>query len=130
MVKGRGFEKKLDDYGVDYVVFLDPDLIRRPNDLQTNIVSYLSRNAGWKLLFWDDKSFLFVRDIPKFKDAIDKYEYKIINSYNFMFFSQEFEKKVKDDPARAKQEIERKIAAEPEGFILRSMLQVVQKYIK
>lgn len=130
MSKGRGFEKKLEDYGVDYVIFLDPDLIRRPKDLQGNIVSYLSRNPGWKMLFWDDKSYLFVKDIPKFKDAIEKYEYRIINSYNFMFYPQEFEKKVIENPARAKEEMDRKIRTEPEGFILRSMLPLVQKYVK
>lgn len=130
MVKSRGFEKKLDDYGVDYVVFLDPDLIRRPKDLQTNIVSYLARNPGWKLLFWDDKSFLFVRDIPKFADAINKYEYKILNSYNFMFYPQEFDKKVKEDPERAKLELNRKIASDPQGFIMESIRQAFQKIIR
>ncbi|RPI18777.1 MAG: hypothetical protein EHM58_03975 [Ignavibacteriae bacterium] len=130
MVKGRGFEKKLDDYGVDYVVFLDPDLIRRPKDLQTNIVSYVSRNPGWKLVFWDDKSFLFVKDIPKFADVINKYEYRILNPYNFIFHQQEFDKKMKEDPERAKQELDRKIKTEPRGYILSGIHQFSQKYFK
>jgi hypothetical protein len=39
-------------------------------------VSYFARNSEWNI-FWDDKSMLFLKDIPKFKDVINKYEYRV-----------------------------------------------------
>jgi hypothetical protein len=129
MMKGRGFEKKMEDYGMDYILFLDPDLVRRPKDLQTNIVSFASRNPNWKLVFWDDKSFLFVKNIPKFAELIKNKEYKILNPYNFLFYPQEFEKMLKDDPQTAKNELERKLQAEPNGLIYGSINQYAQQFL-
>jgi hypothetical protein len=130
MMKGKGFEEKMDDYGMDYVLFLDPDLVRRPKDLQTNIVSFAARNPNWKLVFWDDKSFLFVKNIPKFADLISRKEYKILNPYNFLFYHQEFEKKLKEDPQASKTELERKAKEEPNGLIYGSINQYAQQFLR
>jgi hypothetical protein len=121
MMKYAGFEKKLDDYGFDYVIYLDPDLIRRPNDLKSNIVSYLSKNKNWKLVFWDDKSMLFLKDEPKFTDIKNKYEYRVLNPFSALFTRNEFEQSAKQDLQRTEEELKRKFETEPQGVIFQSM---------
>lgn len=116
-----GFEKKLNDRGVDYVVFLDPDLIRRPNDLKRVIVNYLSRNPEWKLVFWDDKSMLFVKNIPKFADVISKHEYKVFQPYTALFHQKEFEINYKSNPEAAANERKRKTDTEPNGYLFKAI---------
>jgi hypothetical protein len=121
MQMAPGFEKKLEERGVDYVVYLDPDLIRRPNDLKRLVTNYFSRNPNWKLVFWDDKSMLFLKNVPKFAGVISKYEYRVMNPYTALFFKPEFDNNIKLDPARTKEEIDRKIQAEPNGFLFKSL---------
>jgi hypothetical protein len=129
MVKAPGFEKKMEKYGFDYVIYLDPDLIRRQNEMKQIIVSYLSTNPEWKLVFWDDKSFLFLKNIPKFSDVIKKYEYKILNPYIAIFNTQEFSKNIVNNPERAKEELKRKAEAEPNGYIYRGMDAIAKKLL-
>lgn len=116
-----GFEKKLEERGVDYVLYLDPDLIRRPGDLKTIIVNYLSNNSGWKLVFWDDRSLLYVKDIPKFQELISKYQYKVFEPYSALFNMPLFEKRIKDNPDIARNEINRMAAIEPDGYFFRNL---------
>jgi hypothetical protein len=125
-----GFDKKLDEYGVDYIIYLDPDLIRRPNDLKSFITSYASRNDNWKLVFWDDKSMLFLRNIPKYADIINKFEYKVFRPYNALFFQKEFEQNLKDNLETAKNEIKRKADTDPNGFMFKAMKDIAAKTLK
>ncbi|MCY7361671.1 MAG: hypothetical protein LH629_06320, partial [Ignavibacteria bacterium] len=77
--KKPGFENKLKQYEIDYSFYLAPDLVRAPKEMEQTIVSYFSKKSDdWKLVFWDDKSFLFLKNEPKFKEIIDKYEYKYV----------------------------------------------------
>lgn len=119
-----GFERKLEERGVDYIVYLDPDLIRRPNDLKRLVTSYFARSSKWKLVFWDDKSMLFLKNIEKFSDVINRYEYRIMNPYTFMFHKPEFESGIRQDPGRAKEELKRKHETEPGGFLLQNLNQL------
>lgn len=121
MVMQPGFEKKLEDRGVDYVVYLDPDLIRRPNDLKRLVTNYFSTNKKWKLLFWDDKSMLFVKDVPKFADVISKYEYKVIDPYDALFNKAEFENGIRLRPDMARLELKRKQDSEPNGYLFQNL---------
>lgn len=130
MVMQPGFERRLEERGVDYVVYLDPDLIRRPNELKRLITNYLSTNKKWKLLFWDDKSMLFVKDIPKFTDVINKFEYKIIDPYDFLFSKPEFENRIKLDPAAARNELNRKQITEPNGYLFQNLNTAAKKILQ
>ncbi len=122
MAKKTGFEKKLKDYDFDYFIYLAPDLVRAPNEMEQTIISYMSRHPEeWKLVFWDDKSFLFVKNLPKFKEVIDKYEYKYAAPYNFLYQKSVLEKAVTDDPEQLRSEIKRKTAQDPNGLIINSI---------
>jgi len=122
-----GFDKKLDEYGVDYIIYLDPDLIRRPNDLKGLVTAYFCRNENWKLVFWDDKSMLFVKNIPKFAELIRKYEYKIFNPYTAIFYQKEFEANIKANPDLTRNEMKRKADTEPAGFLSKGMSDIAVK---
>ncbi len=124
-----GFEKKLDEYGVDYVIYLDPDLVRRPDEMKRLIINYLSRKPAWKLVFWDDKSLLFLRDEPKYSEIINKYEYKILNPFIYYENSQEVLNKAKNDRDETKLEVDRKSQSEPNGFIFQNMKQNLIKIL-
>ena len=130
MVMQPGFEKKLEERGVDYVIYLDPDLIRRPNDLKRLVTNYFSTNKKWKLVFWDDKSMLFVKDIPKFSEVIQKYEYKVLDPYDALFNRADFESNVKQNPDAVKLEVKRKLDTEPNGFLFQTLNQAVNKIMQ
>lgn len=127
MVMAPGFEKKLEERGVDYVIYLDPDLIRRPNDLKRLITNYFSTNKNWKLVFWDDKSMLFVKDIPKFAEIISKYEYKVLDPYSALFNKSEFENNIRQNPDALKNELKRKTETEPDGYLFQILNNAVNK---
>ncbi len=130
MTMQPGFEKKLEDRGVDYIVYLDPDLIRRPNDLKRLVTNYFSTNKNWKLVFWDDKSMLFIKDIPKFTDIINKSEYKVIKPYSALFNKSEFENNIKSNPQLAKDELKRKSDLDPNGQLFQVLKQSANKVLQ
>ncbi|MGB9696633.1 MAG: hypothetical protein ACPL2D_05000 [Ignavibacteria bacterium] len=128
--KRPGFEKKLDEYGIDYAIYLAPDLVRDPAEMQKTVISYFCTSPDWKLVFWDDKSFLWVRNIPKFKDLIEKYEWKYITPYTYAYQRQVIEKGITENLERVKQEIQRKSSEDSKSIVLNSILTVFGNRIK
>jgi len=120
--KKPGFENKLKQYEIDYSFYLAPDLVRAPKEMEQTIVSYFSKKSDdWKLVFWDDKSFLFLKNEPKFKEIIDKYEYKYVTPYNFLYQKNILEKGLSENPEQFKKELQRKMSEEPNGLIISSI---------
>ena len=113
-----GFEQKINDYGIDYAIYLAPDLVRIPTEMQNSTISYFSRSEEWKLVFWDDKSFLFVKDTPAFKDVIEKYEYKYVTPYDFAYNKEKIQEGLTVDKERFKSEMDRKLSEDPNGLII------------
>jgi hypothetical protein len=121
--KRLGFEKKLKDYNFDYVIYLAPDLVRMPQEMEQTIISYLSKNSNeWKLIFWDDKSFLYVKNLPKFEDIINRFEYKYINQYNFYYLNNNIQKGLSEDKDQVKKEINRVLSENPQGIIINGII--------
>lgn len=117
--KKPGFENKIKQYDFDYSFYLAPDLVRGPKEMESTVISYFSKKSDeWKLVFWDDKSFLFVKNLPKFKEIIDKYEYKYVTPYNFLYQKNILDKGVSENPEQVKKEIQRKLSEEPNGVII------------
>lgn len=113
-----GFDEKIRNYGMDYFIYLAPDLVRVPQEMQTTPISYFSQNDEWKLVFWDDKSFLFVKNTPEFADIISKFEYKYVTPYNFAYNSAKLQEGLENDKGQFKKEYERKLFEEPNGLII------------
>jgi hypothetical protein len=126
-LKQSGFEKKIEMIGIDYVIYSVPYLTINATEIERNIISYLSRNnEKWKLVFWDDKSFLFVKNVPKFKDIIDRYEFKYVSPYNLIFNRTFLSDGFKNYREVVNNEMKRKISEEPSGIIIND----ITKYFK
>ena len=118
-LKKYGFELLLEKLNVDYVIYSTPYLIYNPGEIEKNIISYLAEeNNKWKLVYWDDRSFLFVKNIPKFKDIISQFEYKFVSPYNFLFEQKTLNEKYISDRLAVTGELRRKLIEEPDGIII------------
>lgn len=118
----KGFEEKLDKYGIDLVVYSLPYLTTSAGDIEKNLVAYLSKSEKWKLVYWDDKSFLFVKDVPAFAELIARNEYKYLTPTNYIFRREVVNNALKTDRQRVLNELQRKKAEEPGGKIINDML--------
>jgi hypothetical protein len=121
--KRPGFEQKVKDYNFDYALYLAPDLVRAPQEMEQTSISYFSKNPDWRLVFWDDKSFLWVKNEPKFSNVIENYTYKYLTPYNFVYNKPLLEKGIREDKETVKKELQRKMNEEPNGVIVNSFLQ-------
>ena len=123
-IDGRhaGFENKLDNYGIDYVMYSLPYLTTSAGDIEKNLIAYLSTSENWKLIYWDDKSFLYVRDTDKFREVISRNEYKYINPSNYIFHRNIITDALKNDKQRVVSELQRKQAEEPSGRLVNDMI--------
>jgi hypothetical protein len=126
-LKKAGFESLIDKYDIDYFIYSTPYLTVNAGEIEKNIISYLTiKNDKWKLVYWDDRSFLFVKNIPKFNDVIARCEYKYVSPYNFIFARNVLNNNYISDKITVKNEIERKLADEPNGILIND----IAKYYK
>jgi hypothetical protein len=110
------------------VIYSTPYLIYNPGEIEKNIISYLAEeNNKWKLVYWDDRSFLFVKNIPKFKDIISQFEYKFVSPYNFLFEQKTLNEKYISDRLAVTGELRRKLIEEPDGKIINDIAENFKK---
>jgi hypothetical protein len=128
--KQPGFEKKITEYGIDYAIYLAPDLVREPREMETSVISYFCTSPDWKLIFWDDKSFLWVKNEPKFQDLINKFEYKYITPYNYAYNKNLIDKGIRDDKEKVNSEVNRKLNETKDGIVINSILKVFGNRLK
>jgi hypothetical protein len=125
-----GHEKKIEDYNFDYAICVIPDIASEPQIMKMNVISYFAKNPDkWKLVFWNDRSLLFVRNSPKFQNIIDNYEYKLINPYNFYFQKNLIDNNIKNSKDIFFQELKRKQMEEPQGIFINTILRAYRSYI-
>lgn len=126
--KKQGFEALMDKYGFDYVIYNTPYLTVNASEIQRNIISYLSaQNTKWKLVYWDDKSFLFVKNEAKFEKIISKYEYKYVSPYNYLFAKDFINDKFVNDKETFVNELKRKLNDEPNGVFINTMMKTFKR---
>ncbi|MDD5362247.1 MAG: hypothetical protein PHN88_08950 [Ignavibacteria bacterium] len=114
--KQPGFENKLSSEGIEYVIYSNPYLSKNAAVIKKNLISYLCTNPDkWKLVYWDDKSFVFVKNTDKFHDIIKANEYKYISSYNLIFNADIIKSGMTSDKETLYNEYKRKLSEEPEG---------------
>ena len=98
-------------------------MVPAPQFMKDYVISYFILNQKqWKLVYWDDKSLLFLKDLPKFRNVISLYEYNYINPYNFVFNKNLIEMGVKDNNKTVYRELLRKKEEEPNGYFINYML--------
>jgi hypothetical protein len=128
-LKEQGYEFLLDTLGIDYVMYSTPYMTINASEIKFGIISYLSlADVKWKLIYWDDRSFLFVRNIPKFNDLINKYAYYYITPYNFIFNRTYLDESYKNHKNFADVELNRKLTDDPKGIIINDMSSYLRRY--
>lgn len=113
-----GFEAKIKSYDFDYFIYFVDVMTQSPSVLKEIAVSYLGRNSNdWKLIYWDDVSFIFVRNLPKFQPLINQYEFKYFNPYCYYVQRQLLDAAIGSDKERVISEMQRKKTDDPNSFI-------------
>lgn len=127
-----GFERKLDSINFDYFTWMVPfvNYSQNPGMLDQGILSYLFNSSNWKLVYWDDISFIFVRNEPKFSDYLKRNEYKYLNPYTFYADFPKLEKALSEDKKRFVEEMERKQKEDPGGAFTKLMFRYFGGKIK
>lgn len=128
-----GFEEKIDSLKIDYFIWMVPLLSysQNPAMLDNGILSYLfNENVKWKLVFWDDISFVFVKNEPKFDALISESGFKYFHPYNFYFHNEIIDKALLEDKDILEKEIERKQKDDSAGGFTRIMLKYYLNRIK
>lgn len=117
-----GFEQKFESYDFDYILWFYPKLPWNNIELKTSILSYLFKNnEKWKLVYWDDNSFVFVRNDNRNKNIIEQYEYKFVNPYYYIFDKEPLKNATYTDPQRIVEEIRRNYKFNPDGVFIQAM---------
>ncbi len=114
-----GFDRKLDALGIDYIVLHPMNLLDSRESMRQTPIPWLSDNRSeWKLVFWDDQSFVYVRNVPQFSDVIRRCEYKILHPYLYSYERGEYDSLRKASPELYRSELTRKLSEEPDGQIV------------
>lgn len=128
MSMAPGFEAILERYGTDYIVLRVANLKQHPASMQQAIIPYCTaRRDRWKLVYWDDFSFLYLKNIQKFQPVIEHYEYKILHPYLYSARHAEFDSLIVSSPLQFRRELERKISEEPAGVITNYLAQYARQ---
>jgi len=128
-LKEQGYEYLLDTLGIDYVMYSTPYMTINAVEIKYEIVSYLSRASdNWKLIYWDDRSFLFVRNIPKFADLINRFAYNYVTPYNFIFNRNYLDESNKSHKFLVEEELNRKLTDDPKGMIINDISSYLRRY--
>jgi hypothetical protein len=126
--KMPGLGELLKQYDFDYFISFQPLLPNNPQQMDRNIVSYLSSQTDvWKLIYWDEKSMLFVKNNDNFKDLISKFEYKYFTPYNLFFRTSVIKNALDEKSEEFKKELDRVNTEAPGNPFLQRFLQTFGK---
>ncbi|MGB9697452.1 MAG: hypothetical protein ACP5P3_07780 [Ignavibacteria bacterium] len=125
-----GFDARLKQLGIDYILYSAPTMTLNASVLEKTIIAYLSTSPEWKLLYWDDISFLFVKNETKFANLIKQYEYKYLNPYKYIFQSKDFIESYNNDKDGFMQEVIRKQSEDFQSKILRDIVKRLNIEVK
>jgi len=109
-------------YGIDCVMYCIPYMTESSQEIERNLTAYLFKSLEWKLIFWDDKSLFFVKNEPKFKDIIDKFEYRYLTPSNITFNKKILFSAIQNDRERFLSEIKRKKDSEKDGKLINGII--------
>lgn len=118
-----GFEQRLADLNIDYLVFHPTDMLTAPTVISQTLISYCSRHRDdWKLVYWDDLSMIYLKNLPKFKPMIDRYEYRLLHPYLNLYAYPQYDSLRRSHPGDFLKEMERKMSEEPSGVIIGELM--------
>ncbi|MCK4776868.1 MAG: hypothetical protein KAS39_00730, partial [Actinomycetia bacterium] len=115
------WEEELDNYNID-IVLLDFTMDNRGNDPLLWDMLYKS---SWKLVFFDDKYALFLRDKPEYKFITDKFSISFFNPFE----KNSLYRAVKNDPAKMAEILKNLITFSENSYYLNMYLGVAYNYL-
>jgi hypothetical protein len=98
--------------------------------MKNQIPAFASFSKKWKLVYWDDRSMLFLKDIPENAELIKRYEYKVLIPIRAVFQQKDFENDVINSPEIMRKEMNRKLIEEPLGYFYTGMNANIKDVIK
>jgi len=123
-----GYENKINEYGFDYAICVIPDIASDPVIMKQSIISYFStNNAEWKLVYWNDHSLLFLKNLPQFSRIIDSNEYKYFTPYNLYYQKNLIEKGILEDKSEVLYEVDKKNKEDKFSIFLNNFLVLFRK---
>lgn len=102
-----GFEKLMDNHSIDHIIWNIPDInyAESPEFLNFGLLSSLNNDTtGWKLIYWDDFSLLYIKNEPKFSELIRNFSYKYFTPYNYYYNREQLLKEINEYPEETKKE--------------------------
>lgn len=95
--------------------------------MKKTLIHYCSTHRDqWKLVYWDDNSLLYVKNIPKYEELVDKYTYQVIDLYIVAFRTSEFDSIRTELKDAFRKEFDRKYTEEPNGIILETIAEYIR----
>lgn len=123
-----GYENKIKEYDFDYAICVIPDIVSDQQILKYSLISYFCTHSdAWKCVYWNDRSLLFLKNLPKFAEIIDNYEYKYFTPFNYYFQKNLIEKGLTEDKAEVQGEVDRKHTEDPNSIFLNNFLVLYRK---
>jgi hypothetical protein len=118
MAMRPGFERKLDQYGIEAVLLQPSGLLEDPGSMKATLIPYLwQRRDEWTLVYWDDLSLLYLRNLPRNQPVINQFAFRAVDPYTFSFHRALLDSLAAADPERVRREMDRKIQEEPGGYL-------------
>ena len=121
MARTPGFERKLAGYGVDFIVLSLQDLVSSPRSMLGTPIPFCEEHpADWRLVYWDDRTFLYLKTVPKFDACCTAMGYAVLDPYRYAFAFRQFDSIAVTAPDIFRAELKRRLAEDPGGFLTRS----------
>ena len=117
-----GFEDKLKNYNIDYILYSVPNMTENSTEIEKDLIGYAGRSPDWKLVYWDDISLLFVKNEAKFREIIDKFEYKYITPTNFIYNRKVLLSALQNDKEEFMKELRRKVSEDKNGVLTNNII--------
>ncbi|MCK4648337.1 tetratricopeptide repeat protein [bacterium] len=103
------WENLLDKYGVNVVLIDYSGKHSRPN-----LRDRLWEDRDWQLIYWDDKSMLYIRNLPQYQALINRFGYRFLNPDEERIDIERIEEVLR--------ELKRKLKEDPFSFLAHHLL--------
>jgi hypothetical protein len=122
------YPDKFNYYNFDMGFYFDPLIKDAPSVMKDFIYSHFADFTDeWKLVYWDDRCHLFVKNRSESAEIISKYEYKYVTPYNYMYRKPVIFNGYTNDRANFMKEIDRKKSEQPESVYLNA---IIKDYVR
>lgn len=128
-----GFQAILDSYKVDNVLWFVPGLNYglNPSLIKLPLLVYLNEHKEmWNLVYWDDNSFIFVREIQENNRFLSKYMYTYITPFNIFYNKKDIDFGLQYNKRIILLELRRKLSEDPNGILINMFIKEHPELVK